>query len=832
MTSPVRREAASTSPVEIHPSKRERSSPAEALREASPAPTDIGRVSIDGALTDVVDDAQENLSRKHMLDRIDALIVRLQQEGHTKLHDHQVDVLHDLAEFIGRPPIDEEGNLVTWGYVRLPTGSGKTVIFSTLAGVVSAPKEGEKTPKGLILVPKLDLADQTEGDIDEDGKERGLAAFAKGVSTSTYTGKKKSLEGDVVVMTYDSLRNAVKAGVVARDMFDYIVCDEAHKSLGKKTSEAIKSIAGNAPVIGFTATTDYENKSVSDLFPEEIHSADLREAIELGWLSPVRAIAIDTKVELGEVYGGSDFKDEELEVLITNDWRNKKAVDFARDFVADGQQGLISCVPGDNLAHARLMSKLLSECQVVDAKTGVLRNIRAIAVDGNMSPKERQEIYRQYEKGLIDVITYVELITEGWDSDAAQFLINLRPTSSPVNAIQRLGRILRRVPGKIATVIEFIDKTQRPLYTFWHAMGEDEIVQGRVYSSEEDAKEDSEESDNIKSPQRRPIFSDEVVSLIEEIDHRAVNEMVVEHKKTQRASKEDLVLRDVLREYRMSRKLFDGLVLKLEVEGIDVQVYNRIFDGSIRAAISKATLANIKEALEHHRPLRQDEVVLLARFREKYNVSSEKLLEIAKEAGVATHKRNIITAQGSYSTSTLALYIDPADADRLDDACSQYIANRHEQLRKGGEIREFGSYDVKRKDMHIVLGITERQLALFLASIDPGLHPQLALDTTHPTKPFQYYPKSELAKLLKSYVAINGYSEAMLAEPYVVRNQIVSRSPRDRISPDEVIQFAEAHPRLKKFTVLVGPKGNQTRRVPKLFMKEFCDEVIKIRNNR
>jgi hypothetical protein len=55
-------------------------------------------------------------------------------------------------------------------------------------------------------------------------------------------------------------------------------------------------------------------------------------------------------------------------------------------------------------------------------------------------------------------LTYIDVLTEGWDSQRANVIINARPTRSLVAARQRMGRILRNKPdGRPAIALDIAD---------------------------------------------------------------------------------------------------------------------------------------------------------------------------------------------------------------------------------------------------------------------------------------------------------------------------------------------------------------------------------------
>jgi superfamily II DNA or RNA helicase len=404
----------------------------------------------------------------------------------TILREQQLPVFADIAVFLAS---DAER-----GHVLLPTGSGKTVLEAEAAKAIffgTEPGQPDR-PKLLHLVPKLELVDYTRGEYNDEGEPTGgYAKFAPDLTTSPYTGEVKDLSGDVVVMTYDSLRRAVELGVLPR--FDAVICDEAHRSLGEKTKAAVDVVTEGAKTIAFTATPDFDElKSVRNTFGEKIHEIQLREAIELGMLSKLQVWSYKTNITLNTPGRAGEFNMDELEPLIRHEARNQAAVKAAANYVSQGQQGLISCIPGEKTQHAKDMADLLNGTEIIDAN-GAKRNMVARAVSGDMDRDELKAIYKDYREGRIDVLTFVDLLTEGFDAPNAKFMVNLRPTKSPVNAIQRLGRVLRLFkPDSIAQIVEFLDDYEgADSFTAYHALGDLEapLNNGDIYGGTDEDTE-------------------------------------------------------------------------------------------------------------------------------------------------------------------------------------------------------------------------------------------------------------------------------------------------------------------------------------------------------
>ncbi|OGH10922.1 MAG: hypothetical protein A3B38_04160 [Candidatus Levybacteria bacterium RIFCSPLOWO2_01_FULL_36_13] len=118
----------------------------------------------------------------------------------TVLRPHQLTVFEDIRKFF------EEGN--KRGYVSLPTGTGKTVLFVELSKALLDVQPEQKKPKILVVTPSKDLVHQTMG----KSGERGYGKFAPELGVGSYFSDTPSsekteagfLDNDVVITTYDS----------------------------------------------------------------------------------------------------------------------------------------------------------------------------------------------------------------------------------------------------------------------------------------------------------------------------------------------------------------------------------------------------------------------------------------------------------------------------------------------------------------------------------------------------------------------------------------------------------------------------------------------------
>jgi len=390
-------------------------------------------------------------------------------DGHKAdvLYEHQKAIIKDTAEFL------RNGN--HRGYIEAPTGTGKTVLFVTLAEAFSY--QADTPPKILVVTPTKDLVRQTLGGSRGD---KGFAGFAPHMSVGTFYSDTpagmRGLEAQVTITTYASLVKLAanyqttvdehgerhgKLVNLVNEQFDIIFLDEGHKALGTTSQQIIKEINPNTLIIGFTATPDYHvSRSLESLLPTLIHRLDLKEAIELDMLSSVIPMAIPAPTTTAQEFSiGAlgEYENKSLKQLIYNTARNRMVVSIAAQLIQAGNTPIISCIPGDNMAHPHLIADMLAE-QYVDDEQGIPRPIRVHAITSSISAAHRQNIYAELEKGTVDALAYIDVLTEGWDSQRANVIINARPTRSLVSARQRTGRILRnKHDNRPALAIDIVD---------------------------------------------------------------------------------------------------------------------------------------------------------------------------------------------------------------------------------------------------------------------------------------------------------------------------------------------------------------------------------------
>lgn len=180
------------------------------------------------------------------------------------------------------------------------------------------------------------------------------------------------------------------------------------------------------------------------LFQNVAHKMDLKTAVELGVLVPIRCIRVKTNIDLTDVrINGIKYNSQDLESKLFIPERNQLIVDTYLKYV-NGKKTVIFCASVD---HAAEIAKLLRD-----------NGVNAEAVSGRDRVEIREKVLKDYETGPTDVLCACDLLNEGWDSPHTTVLFMARPTMSKTIYMQQLGRGTRRCPGKDdLLVIDFVD---------------------------------------------------------------------------------------------------------------------------------------------------------------------------------------------------------------------------------------------------------------------------------------------------------------------------------------------------------------------------------------
>lgn len=189
---------------------------------------------------------------------------------------------------------------------------------------------------------------------------------------------------------------------------------------------------------GFTATPERgDKKSLRRYFNNVADKITIKELVSMGFLVPPRAFVVNVgaQEELSKLKNLSAFGDQsEVARVLDTKVINGEVVRHWKEKAHD-RQTIIFCA---TVEHAR---------DVADAfrSAGVACGV----VSGDTADCDRKRILSDFDKGKLQVITNVAVLTEGYDSQPVSCVILLRQCSEKGPMIQMAGRGLRTVDPEL-----------------------------------------------------------------------------------------------------------------------------------------------------------------------------------------------------------------------------------------------------------------------------------------------------------------------------------------------------------------------------------------------
>jgi DNA repair protein RadD len=303
-----------------------------------------------------------------------------------------------------------------------PTGSGKTIMLSAVAGSVLA----EPDAKACILAHRTELTGQNR---------TKFSRVNPSLTTSVVDANEKSWSGRATFAMVQTLSKGANLDQIPT--LDLLVIDEAHHASSpsyRAVIDKVQSRNPNAAICGLTATPNRgDGQGLRDVFSNLADQITLAEMIASGHLVPPRTFVIDVGAQeaLSKVRRTAvDFDMDEVasilnKTLITDavirNWKEK----------ASDRKTIVFC---STVAHA------LSVCNGFNAA-----GVPAVVIHGDLPESERKACIARFESGDAQVIVNVAILTEGYDFTPTACVVLLRPSSYKSTFIQMVGRGLRTV---------------------------------------------------------------------------------------------------------------------------------------------------------------------------------------------------------------------------------------------------------------------------------------------------------------------------------------------------------------------------------------------------
>jgi ATP-dependent helicase IRC3 len=305
--------------------------------------------------------------------------------------------------------------------VALPTGTGKTIIFSHLIA--------ERPGRSLVLAHRDELISQAAEKMSLVAPMRDLGIVKA---------ERDEHDAPTVLASVQTLARPNRLGRVTAD-FQTIVVDEAHHAAAETYQRILEHLGmgaiGGPLVTGFTATPERSDKlMLGNTFDEIVYQRSILDMIYEGYLCDLRAVQVmlETDFDALRTHHG-DFAERDLEASLLAANAPQHVLEAWQEHASDRKTLIFT----PTVATAHEMAHAFKEA-----------GIQAEALDGSTPLDERRAMLKLFHSGDIQVLVNCAVLTEGFDEPSVGCIVIARPTTSRPLYIQMIGRGTRIYPGK------------------------------------------------------------------------------------------------------------------------------------------------------------------------------------------------------------------------------------------------------------------------------------------------------------------------------------------------------------------------------------------------
>ncbi len=279
----------------------------------------------------------------------------------------------------------------------------------------------------------------------EDAKESFEKIMPEKFST-IFQGSNKEINAEFTFAMINTIQKEKNYTLFAKDYFDYIILDEAHRSFSESYQNIINYFTPKF-LLGMTATPERpDGGNIFNFFNNNIAlEVRLRDALEEDLVIPFHYFGItDITTDLSNIdISKIDEIAEKLSI--------KERVDLIIEKI-------------EHYGHSDAKRKCLGFCATKTHAKYMADEFNkfgypSICLTGESNDMDRESAIARLESETnpIEFIFTVNIFNEGIDIPSINLVLMLRPTQSPIVFTQQLGRGLRKYNGKeFLTVLDFI----------------------------------------------------------------------------------------------------------------------------------------------------------------------------------------------------------------------------------------------------------------------------------------------------------------------------------------------------------------------------------------
>jgi len=383
-------------------------------------------------------------------------VYKIEDKRPAKIINEPLDIDHNLKKY-NLIPRDYQTRIVDLidehdrGVIRAATGSGKTNITALMVAKINKPT--------IIYVIGLDLLDQFhklysilfDEEIGYIGN--GVCNPKRITIASIWTiGKALNLDKKTLIDDEDSI---IEKDVEPSNFEKIINClkqckvhifDESHVITTNTIASIYKTIDPEY-IYGVSGTPFKDDNSylqVNAILGEQIVNVSASELIEKGVLAqPIIKFITVPKLKLES----SQYLGVYKEYIVENEVRNNLIIKHTQDLVSKNYPTLVLF---KQIKHGEILLEKMQDA-----------GIKCLMLDGSDSLDKRNEIKEKLVSKEIDVILASTIFDIGLNLPELSGLVLCGAGKSQIRSNQRIGRVIRGLPGKkYAAVIDFYDQSK------------------------------------------------------------------------------------------------------------------------------------------------------------------------------------------------------------------------------------------------------------------------------------------------------------------------------------------------------------------------------------
>lgn len=307
--------------------------------------------------------------------------------------------------------------------ISLPTGSGKSVIFQKLIE-----KSIEKKPdiKIIILFNRVKLLKQIHERLSQ--YIPGIGIYCSSLNRFDDT--------NIIVASIQSMPHD--------KFFNLIIFDETH-NLNDNEGKYIDFISSamskneNIKMVGFTATPFRNDGYIfgeGKFWPKINYTKSILYMINKGYLVRPVCLQPDYLIDTSKLrITAGEYNQSDISQITSDEEYAKEQVIDALNRSIGRKKTIWFC---SNIKHCELVKKILLSF-----------GEWAVSVHSNLDDDQQNDDLDLFMKNdEVKHLTFVSIVSEGFDYPPIDCVVLLRPTRSPVMMIQTIGRALRPSEGK------------------------------------------------------------------------------------------------------------------------------------------------------------------------------------------------------------------------------------------------------------------------------------------------------------------------------------------------------------------------------------------------